>query len=106
MILAVLVVTAAQLLDLGTFVRMVMLNGPLAEANPLVRQVLSTFGVPYVAVLKIVALSLVVAIIAVLASRADRPRNTRLAGAVAATSIVAGIIGGWTNAISIVGSIH
>lgn len=106
MALAVLVVTAAQMLDLSTFIRMVTLNGSIAEANPLVRQILTAVGLPHVAVLKLVALSLVVAIIAVLASRSDRPSHTRLAGLVAAVAIVAGIVGGWTNAISIVASVR
>ncbi len=98
MVLAVVTATAAQMLDLGTFVRMVAMHGPVAEANPLVAQILTQLGVPFVAVMKLAGLSLVVAVIAVLA-RSDRPSShTRLAGVVAAFAIVAGLFGAWTNA--------
>ena len=66
MVLAVITATVAQMLDLGTFVRMVAIHGPLAEGNPLVAHLLDELGVPYVAVAKIAVLSLVVAIVAVL----------------------------------------
>ena len=55
------------------------------------------FGVPFVAVAKIVALSLVVSVIAVLASRASS-RHAALIGGVFAIAIVAGLVGGWSNA--------
>src|SRR3954454_2271893 len=102
MSLVVVVVTASQLLDLSTFVRMVAVHGPGAEANPLVAHLLVGEGLPFVTVTKIAALSLVVAVIAVLHGRPDRPRAPRLAGAIAVLAIVAGLIGGWTNASTII----
>jgi hypothetical protein len=98
---AVLAVTLAQLLDLGTFVRMVHLHGPGAEANPLIAHLLLGEGLPFVAVAKLAGLALVVASIVVLAGRPDRPRFPRLAAVVAAAAILAGLVGGWTNAGSI-----
>jgi hypothetical protein len=103
--LALVVVTAAQLLDLGTFVRMVGVHGPAAEANPFVAGLLFGHGVLFVAVAKIAALALIVAIIVVLAGRdaGVRLRHPRLVVAVAFAAIVAGLVGGWTNAGAILG---
>jgi hypothetical protein len=101
--LAALVATLAQVLDLGTFVRMIQVHGPASEANPLVSGLLLNHGLPFVAVAKIVGLSLAVASIAVLAGRAGRPSYPRLAAVVAGAAIVAGLVGGWTNASSILG---
>lgn len=105
MSLALVVVTAAQLLDLGTFVRMIGVHGPGAEANPLVAGMLLNHGVTFVAVAKIAALALVVAIIVVLAGRdsAVRRSHPRLAAVVAFAAIVGGLVGGWTNAGAILG---
>lgn len=102
MSLAVLVVTLAQVLDLSTFLHMVARRGPAAEANPLVSHLLAGEGLPFVIIAKVAALALVVAVIAVLAGR-DHLIHRRLAGAVAFVAIVAGIIGGFTNAGAIVG---
>ena len=101
--LALLTLTIAQLFDLGTFVRMVEWHGSAAEANPLVHGLLVAFGLPFVAVVKVAALSLVVAVIAVLAGRAaagaGRPAGAaRLIGVVVAVAIIAGLVGGFSNA--------
>jgi hypothetical protein len=98
MILALLTVTAAQLLDLATFVRMVAGHGALAEANPLVRSILVEHGVPVLAVAKIAVLALVVAVIATLAGRTGVVEHRRTVGVLVALAIVAGVIGGWSNA--------
>lgn len=98
MILAVITVSVAQMLDLGTFVRMVSIHGPAVEGNPMVAHLLSELGVPFVAVMKLAGLSLVIAIIAVLASGERRPSHLRLAAGVAAFAIAAGVFGAWTNA--------
>ena len=105
MTLALVVVTAAQLLDLGTFVRMIGLHGVAAEANPLVAGLLTDHGMTFVAVAKVAALALVVAIIVVLAGRDSsvRRNHPRLAAAVAFAAILGGLVGGWTNAGAILG---
>lgn len=102
MILAVFVVTMAQALDLGTFLHMLVRRGPGSEANPLVAHLLAGEGLPTVVIAKVAALALTVAVIAVLASR-TRTIHRRLAGAVAFVAIVAGLIGGLTNAGAIIG---
>lgn len=101
MSLAVVVVTAAQLLDLGTFVRMVALHGAAAEANPLVSHLLTGQGLPFVAVAKIAALALVVATIVVLAGRDGAASHRRLVAMITFAAIAAGLVGGWTNAATI-----
>ena len=78
MVLAVVTATVAQMLDLGTFVRMVAIHGPLAEGNPLVAHLLDELGVPYLAVAKIAVLSLVIAIVAVLLGSRRPARGTRV----------------------------
>lgn len=97
MVIAVLAATFAQLLDLATFARMVSVHGPRAEANPFVASLLMDHGLQFVAVTKIVGLALVVGVIAVLARRDGVKGHPRLALAVAACAVAAGILGGWTN---------
>ena len=80
MVLAVITATVAQMLDLGTFVRMIAIHGPLAEGNPLVAHLLDELGLPYLAVAKIAVLSLVIAIVAVLWGRDGQRRHPRLGG--------------------------
>jgi hypothetical protein len=104
MALALLTLTTAQLFDLGTFVRMIGWEGSASETNPLVHLLLIDFGLPFVVVAKIVALSLAVAIIGVLAGRAATGRSStasdhrRLIATVFAVAILAGLIGGLSNA--------
>ena len=99
MVLALLTITVAQMLDLGTFVRMVGERGSAAEANPIVAQLLVGMGLPFVAVAKVAALSVVVAVVVVLAGRPDAPGHRRLAAVVVAAAVLAGLVGGWTNAL-------
>jgi hypothetical protein len=103
MTLALLTVTVAQILDLGTFVRMVAVRGAGAEANPLVSGLIDGLGIPFVAVAKVAMLSLVVAVLVVLAGTVDRPGHRRLVATVASIAVVAGLVGGWTNALALTG---
>jgi hypothetical protein len=98
MVLALITLTVAQLFDLGTFVRMVVGHGPSVEANPLVRYLLTDYGLPTLVVAKVAVLSLVVAVVAHLAGRAAQPEHRRLVATVLAAAIVAGLVGGWSNA--------
>jgi uncharacterized protein (DUF4213/DUF364 family) len=102
MAFAVVAATLAQLLDLATFARMVVVHGPAAEANPLVAALLVDHGLQFVAVTKIAVLSFVVGVIAVLAAREGSGGHRRLALAVAAIAVLAGVFGGWTNVVAIV----
>jgi hypothetical protein len=98
MVLAVITLTVAQLFDLGTFVRMVAGHGAAAEANPLVRYLLVDFGLPMLVVAKVAALSLVVAVVVLLASRSAESGHHRIVGGLLAVAILAGLVGGWSNA--------
>jgi hypothetical protein len=102
MALAVVAVTVAQLLDLATFTRMVSVHGPAVEGNPLVAFLLTDMGLPFVAVAKIAALSVIVGVITVLAGRDGGERHPRVAAIVALVAVVAGLVGGWTNVTVIV----
>ena len=98
MVVAVLTMSAAQLLDLATFMSMVRLIGPEAEVNPIVGTLYGAYGYPMVAVAKVVLLALVTATAAILVAR---PTRTRLAGGVVALAIVIGILGGLSNALAV-----
>jgi hypothetical protein len=103
MSLAVLTLTAAQLFDLGTFIRMVGRHGSAAEANPIVSGLLHGHGLEFALVAKIVALSVVVAVTVVLSQHPEDARPTRLATLIAAVAVVAGLVGGLSNALVILG---
>ena len=99
---AVVTLTVAQLLDLGTFIRMIDRHGVGAEANPLVSHIVGQLGLPYVTVAKITALSVVVAVTVVLTESPYRRGHPRLARLVVAVAVIAGIVGGWTNAATLI----
>jgi hypothetical protein len=101
--LALVTVTLAQLLDLTTFVRMIDVLGPGAEANPLVTHLLADLGLPFVMVAKVAALSLIVAEAVVLAGRDGDGRHRRAVAVLVTVGVVAGLIGGWSNAVVLAG---
>ena len=91
-------VVAAQLFDYGTFSMMVGRHGIGAELNPIVAQGFEAFGLPFLAVSKLVLMALVGSIVVVIASRsADRPALPALATAVSVVAVVAGLVGGISN---------
>jgi hypothetical protein len=94
-----LAMVAAQLFDLGTFLTMVHRLGPVAEANPIVAEVLSSGGLGVVVLAKL-ALVVLVGAVAVVLTAVDQHRARRLGGALLAFAIVAGVVGGWTNAMT------
>lgn len=98
LVAAVVTMSAAQLLDLASFVTMVRQVGPGAEANPLVTTLFGVFGFPLVAIAKVILLSVVSGIAAILTAT---PGHPRLAGAVVALAIFVGVIGGLSNAIAL-----
>ena len=94
LVAAVLTMSAAQLLDLATFVTMVRAVGPGAEANPLVAFLFGAYGFPLVAIVKVVLVAMTTAIVAMLVGVRPRPS---LARAVIAVGIVVGLVGGISN---------
>jgi hypothetical protein len=95
--LAILTATIAQLLDLGTFLRMVGVHGIGVEGNPIVGHLLSEYGLQFAVVAKVAVLALVVAVAVFLAERPARVAG-RLAALVAGVAVIAGLIGGLSNA--------
>jgi hypothetical protein len=97
---AILTMTTAQLFDLGTFVTMVRRLGPAAEANPIVTALMESYGYPMAAIAKVAVVALVVAVSVVLMRR-DRPIDRFVTAAVLGVAIVAGLVGGGTNALTV-----
>src|SRR5688500_20185812 len=97
LVAGVLTMSAAQLLDLATFVNMIRQLGPAAELNPIVGGLYALYGYPMVAIVKVVLLALVTAVTTILFARTSRPR---LAASVVALGILVGIVGGLSHAIA------
>lgn len=98
LVAGVLTMSAAQLLDLATFMALMRQVGPAAEANPLVAALFAAHGMPAVAIAKVLLLAGLSGIVAVLARPAVRPG---LAAAVLAVAIGVGLIGGLSNSIAV-----
>lgn len=99
--LAALTLSAAQLLDLATFVAMVRAVGPAAEQNPLVAVLFGAYGFPMVAIAKLVLVALVTAVMAMLLGVRPRPR---IAASVVTVGILVGLIGGISNSVVLAAS--
>lgn len=97
---SLLTMAIAQLFDLATFMTMVRRLGPGAEVNPFVASMLGTGGMPEVVLAKLALVVLVGATAVVLLSARGR-RPQRVGALLLGCAIVAGVFGGWTNAITI-----
>jgi len=89
---------AAQLFDLSTFLAMLRRVGPAAETNPFVVDTLTNHGLPILVIGKLVVVGFVAALTVVLI-HSQRPSQARIAALVVAISIVAGLVGGGSNAL-------
>lgn len=85
-------IAAAQIGDLGTFLRMISVGGLAAEANPLVAHIGRTLGLEMLLLLKLALIPFVALIFAALV----RVR-IRLAATVLTVATVAGIVGAVSN---------
>jgi hypothetical protein len=93
---------AAQGLDFATFNTMVATQGPSSEANPLVHGMLVALGTPAVAFVKVALIGLVIALGVAAAARGKQGIIwSAVGGLPLALAIAAGIIGGITNAATI-----
>ncbi len=92
--------SAAQLLDLATFVAMVRQLGPAAELNPLVSALYALYGYPMVAIVKILLLAVVTAVVTILVARSSSSRP-RLAAGIVGLAILIGLVGSLSNAIAV-----
>jgi hypothetical protein len=91
-----LAVGIAQAGDLLTFIGMVALRGPGAEANPIVSHVLESLGLPALVFLKIGLVGMV-AIVFTMAARSHQ----YVAAFVATLATVVGVIGAASNLIAL-----
>jgi hypothetical protein len=89
---------AAQGLDFATFQAMVASHGARAEANPLVKELFVALGTPAVAVAKLLLIGLVIALGVAAAARGRQGIWSTVGGLPLTLAIVAGLIGGITNA--------
>jgi hypothetical protein len=96
-----IVMALAQLLDLTTFAYMIEHHGPEAEANPLIAQLVATYGVAMPMITKGALVLLVASIAVILGTRGGPRSHRRLALGIVAVAIVVGIFGGWTNSLTI-----
>jgi hypothetical protein len=96
--MGLMTMVAAQLFDLSTFLAMLRRIGPAAESNPFVVTAMTDHGVPILVIAKLVTMGFVAALTIVLV-RTQRPSSARIAALVVAISIVAGLIGGGSNAL-------
>lgn len=96
--LRVLTLFLAQTLDLATFTVMVARHGPTAEANPIVSDLFSTFGMPAIILVKLALIVLVAALALAAAGRGGNRMAALVGGLPLAVGITAGLIGGITNA--------
>jgi hypothetical protein len=92
---------AAQGLDFATFNTMVANQGASAEANPLVHGMFVALGTPAVALVKVALIGLVVALGVAAAARGRQGIWSTVGGLPLAMAIAAGLIGGITNAATI-----
>jgi hypothetical protein len=96
--MGLMTMVAAQLFDLSTFLAMLWRVGPAAETNPFVVDTMMNHGLPILVIAKLVTMGFVAALTIVLV-RSPQPSRARVAGLVVAISIVAGLIGGGSNAL-------
>jgi hypothetical protein len=100
--IALLTLGTAQFFDFGTFVTMVTRYGPAAEANPIVKALLISHGLPLLFIAKLSLVALVAAVVAVLVERQEGRPSPRLAASVLGAGIIAGLIGGASNALTLI----
>jgi hypothetical protein len=96
-----LTLLAAQGLDFATFNSMVAIRGAGAEANPLVQELFVALGTPAVAIAKLLLIGLVIALGVAAAARGRQGVWSTVGGLPLAIAIAAGLIGGITNAATI-----
>jgi hypothetical protein len=97
----VLTMAVAQFFDFGTFVAMIRRHGPDAEANPLVAAILTDLGVPAAALVKAALVLLVASIVVILSGSPGTVGRRRLAALILGLAVLAGLVGGCTNALTL-----
>ena len=91
----------AQAFDLATFSVMVARHGAAAEANPIVNDLFGAFGMSAVVFAKFALVILIGALCVASAARGGRGAWSIIGGLPLALAIAAGLIGGITNAATL-----
>jgi hypothetical protein len=86
----------AQAGDLVTFIRMIAVRGPGAEANPIVSHLLATAGLPILVVVKLALIAFVIFTFAIVARR-----HQWVAAFVATLATVVGVVGAMSNILAL-----
>lgn len=86
----------AQAGDLVTFIQMIAVRGPGAEANPLVAHLLMTTGLPVLVALKVGLIAFVILTFAVVVRQ-----HRWIAAFVATLATVVGVVGALSNVLAI-----
>jgi hypothetical protein len=101
--LRVATLVLAQSFDLATFGVMVARHGARAEANPIVIELYDSLGMSAVIIAKLALVLLVGALFVAAASRERRGVWSLVGGLPLALAITAGLVGGITNASTLLG---
>jgi len=94
---------AAQFFDLGTFMTMIAWRGHASEANPVVVGLLGSLGLPALVLVKVALVVLVGSLVVAGLARGGRGAWAVVARLPLAMAITVGMIGGITNAATILG---
>jgi hypothetical protein len=86
----------AQAGDLVTFIRMIAVRGPGAEANPIVAHLLATAGLPLLVAVKVGLIVFVVVTFAIVVRR-----HQWVAAFVATLATVVGVVGAASNILAL-----
>ena len=91
-----LAVGSAQAADLITFVRLMVVHGARAEANPLVRAAVTDAGLLPLVLAKVALVVLIVAAFAIISRTQGRAGS-----AIATVATLAGLIGAFSNVVAL-----
>ena len=91
-----LAVGIAQAGDLVTFIQMIAVRGPGAEANPIVAHVLASLGLPALVLLKVGLVAMVAVTFAIVVKR-----HQWVAAFVATLATVVGLVGAASNILAL-----
>ena len=99
--LSLITMAAAQFFDFATFAAMVERVGRHAELNPIVQGMMGSLGVTPVGITKAMLVILVGSVAIILTNHGGRSAHRVAARSMVTIAILAGLIGGLSNALTI-----
>ena len=99
--LSLVTMAAAQFFDLATFAAMIQRVGPHAEVNPIVQSMMGSLGVTPVMISKALLVIAVGVVAIILTNHGDKTAHRWVARSVVTVAILAGLLGGLSNALTI-----